>query len=92
MVSDVFGCEGQRGLAEIGLKVDLSMESKMYRFHMENKWFLVSLGAMDRALSQKEDPKLASVWKAKCMNVMKKIIGFWCLWVRGTAHFRRDKI
>ena len=52
-VSCVFGGEGFGGLAEMTLKVDPSMESKMYVFPWENLRFHVSLGAGDLAESQK---------------------------------------
>ena len=40
-------------IAEMTLKVDLSMESKMYGFPRENHRFHVSVGAGDLAESQK---------------------------------------
>ena len=43
----------RRAIAEIILKVDLSMEGKMYGFPEENDRFHVSLGARDSAQSQK---------------------------------------
>ena len=62
------------------LKVDLSMESKMYGFTWENDRFHVSLGARDLGDSQKQHLKLTSVRRAKCMDFLKKTIGFMCLW------------
>ena len=61
-------------------KVDLSMESKMYGFLQENDRFHMSLGVTDLAAPQKLHLKLTSVWRAKCMDFLKKMIGFMCLW------------
>ena len=44
---------GFGGFAEMTLKVDLSMESKMYGFPLENEGFHVFLGATDLAESLK---------------------------------------
>ena len=80
-VSGVFGCEWFGGLAEMTLKVDLSMESRMCGFPQENNTFHVSLGASDLADSQKWHLKLTSVWRAKCMDFLEKTIGFMCLMI-----------
>ena len=58
------------------LKVDLSMESKMYGFPKENGRIHVTLGTADLAESQKWHLKLTSVWKAKCLDFVQKMIGF----------------
>ena len=44
---------GFSGIAEMTLKVDLSMKSKMYGFPYEKNRFHVSLGAGDLGESQK---------------------------------------
>ena len=62
------------------LKVDFSMESKMYGFTWENHRFHESLGTTDLEDSQKWHLKLTSVWKAKCMYLHRKMISFMCLW------------
>ena len=72
------------------LKVDLSMESKMYGFPKENDRFHVSLGARDLAQSQKLHLKLTSVWRARCMDFHGKMIGFRCLWGRRIWRNRRN--
>ena len=41
----------------------------------------MSLGVTDGADSQNIDLKWASVWRAKCMEFLRKMIGFRCLWV-----------
>ena len=71
-MSCVFGGDGFGGFAEMTLKVDLSTESKMYGFPLENVGFHVSLGVMGLAAPQKRHLKLTSVWKANCMDFPKK--------------------
>ena len=62
----------------------------MYGFPKENKRFHVTLGATDLAESQKLHLKLTSVWKANCMDFLKKIMGFMLLWGRRIWRNRRN--
>jgi len=61
----------------------------MYGFPYENDRVQVSLGVTHSAKSQNNDLKYASVWIAKCMDFLVKLIGFMCLWVWRTARIHR---
>jgi hypothetical protein len=49
----------------------------------------VSLGATLSANSQNRNLKRASIWRAKCVDFFRKMIGFRCRWVRRSARIRR---
>ena len=66
------------------------MENKLYGFRYENNELQVSLGARNVAHSHTSYFKLTSVWRARCVDALVKMIGFMCLWVRGTSRIRRN--
>jgi len=57
------------------------MESEIYGCPDADNRVQVSLGVTHSAKSQKKDLNQASVWRAKCMDSIRKMIGFMCLWV-----------
>jgi hypothetical protein len=69
--------------------VGLCMDRKMCGSPYENDRVQVSLGATLSANSQNRNLKRASVWRAKCVNFLRKMIGFMCRWVRRSARIRR---
>ena len=91
MISGVSRCDGPGEIAEIDLKVALSMGSKMSGNSYENQCFLGSAGARDQAESQKLTLQLPSVWGAKCMEIHMKINDFWGQQVRRARRTRRNR-
>ena len=76
MISGVGRRDVPGGIADIDLKVALSMGSKMSGNSFENQCSLGSAGATDQAESQKLALKLPSVWGAKCVEILMKINDF----------------
>ena len=63
--------------------------AKMCGFLQKNDRVQVYVGATLSANSQNRNLKWASVWRAKCVDFLRTIIGFRCLWVRRSARIRR---
>ena len=84
-------CGGQRGFAEIDLRVGLRMsaeckefarkmkapyECRMQGIRKENEGFQRSLGVADRAESQKLTLEWALLWSAECKDFIRKMKDF----------------
>ena len=65
------------------------MESKRFEFPYESDRVRVSLGVTHSAKSQKNDLKYASVWRAKCMDSLRKMIG--CMCPLGVTHSAKSQ-
>ena len=87
-----FGCEQQCAFTEMILEVGVGMSCTMFWPPWGNNRVLIILGARNSAHSFKWYLKRASVWGVRCMGFLKKILGSWCLRVRGTPRFRRNEI
>ena len=63
----------------------------MCEFPAENDRVHVSLGATLSANSQNRNLKWASIWRARCVDVLMKMLRFRCLRVRRSARIRRTR-
>ena len=75
----MYGAGILRELAEIAQRVGPSMESRMYGIQMEIKGFRVCAVLGFCANSLKLHRELAPVWRAKCMEFIRKMMDFMCV-------------
>ena len=84
----VSGAGGQRGFAENGPRVGLSMESNMCETPQENEGCRGSVGLKDSAGGQKTNFEWTSIWRAKCKEFYRKAgdLGGQKCWGTGSNH------
>ena len=78
-ISSVCGAGILHELVEIALRVGPSMESKMYGIRKENYGFHVCAVLGFCVNSLKLHREWAPVWRAKCMELIRKIMVFKCV-------------